>query len=145
LRAVAHAGEEAEAALVVRTLDSLGVSRIDHGVRAADDPTVMARLAGAGITLTACPNSNVRLKVFPSMQRSTVRTLLEAGVAVTINSDDPAYFGGYIADNYRAIAAALSLTAAEVALLAANAINGSFAPAARKRVLLDELARVVAG
>jgi adenosine deaminase len=144
LRAVAHAGEEAEAALVARTLDALGVSRIDHGVRAADDPMVMARLADAGIILTACPNSNVRLKVFPSMEHSTVRRLLQAGVAVTINSDDPAYFGGYIGDNYRAIAAALGLTAAELGLLAANAINGSFASAARKRELLDELARAVA-
>jgi adenosine deaminase len=144
LRAVAHAGEEGAAALIARTIDSLGVSRIDHGVRAAEDPAVMARLADAGITLTACPNSNIRLKVFPSMERSPVRTLLDAGVAVTINSDDPAYFGGYIGDNYRAVTAALGLSAANLAGLAANAINGSFAPAARKRVLLEELAKVVA-
>jgi adenosine deaminase len=144
LRAVAHAGEEGDASLVVRTLDALGVSRIDHGVRAADDAAVMRRLVESGITLTACPNSNVRLRVFPTMEQSTIRTLLDAGVAVTINSDDPAYFGGYIGDNYRAITAALDLTAADLATLAANAINGSFALEARKQELLTELGRATA-
>jgi len=144
LRAVAHAGEEGEAEFVARTLDCLGVSRIDHGVRAADDPAVMRRLAESGVTLTACPNSNVRLRVFPTMERSTIRTLLEAGVAVTINSDDPAYFGGYIGDNYRRIAAALALTAGDLHRLAANAVNGSFATADRKKELLVELERAFA-
>ena len=144
LLAVAHAGEESEAALVTRTLDSLGVSRIDHGVRAADDPAVMRRLAESGVTLTACPISNVRLRVVPTMQRSTIGELMRAGVAVTINSDDPAYFGGYIADNYRAIAAALSLGADDVRRLAVNAINGSFATADRKRELMAELEATVA-
>ena len=145
LRAVAHAGEEGDASLVARTLDALAVSRIDHGVRAADDPAVMRRLVEGGITLTACPNSNVRLHVFPTMTRSTIGTLLEAGVAVTINSDDPAYFGGYIGDNYRAIAAALALTAGDLHRLAANAIEGSFATAARKQELRAELEQAVAG
>ena len=145
LRAVAHAGEEGDASLVARTLDCLGVSRIDHGVRAADDPALMRRLAHEGITLTACPNSNVRLRVFPTMDRSPIRTLLEAGVAVTINSDDPAYFGGYIGDNFRAIAAALALTAADLHRLAANAINGSFATEERKRELRAELELAAAG
>ncbi len=140
LRAVAHAGEEADASLVLRTLDSLGVERIDHGVRAADDPAVMRRLANSGVTLTACPLSNLRLCVFPTLDRSPVRKLLEAGVAVTINSDDPAYFGGYIGENYRQIVAALGLTAGDLQQLAANAINGSFATAERKRELLAELA-----
>ena len=144
LRAVAHAGEEGDASLVARTIDALGVSRIDHGVRAADDPAVMRRLVEAGITLTACPNSNVRLHVFPTMGESPVRRLLEAGVAVTINSDDPAYFGGYISDNYRAIAAALGLSRADLGRLAANAITGSFATEARKQELLAELARAIA-
>ena len=144
LRAVAHAGEEGEAELVARTIDALGVERIDHGVRAADDPAVMRRLAESGITLTACPISNLRLRVFTSMERSTLRALLDAGVAVTINSDDPAYFGGYIGDNYRAVAAGLGLRAADLHALAANAINGSFATPARKRELLEELARVTA-
>jgi adenosine deaminase len=144
LRAVAHAGEEGDASMVARTIDSLGVSRIDHGVRAADDPAVMRRLADAGITLTACPISNIRLRVFPSLERSTLRTLLDAGVSVTINSDDPAYFGGYIADNYRAVTEALGLGAADLQSLAANAINGSFASPARKLELLEELASAVA-
>jgi adenosine deaminase len=137
---VAHAGEEGEADLVSRTLDCLGVSRIDHGVRAADDPAVMRRLTDDGVTLTACPLSNLRLQVVPALERSTIGMLLGAGVAVTINSDDPAYFGGYIGENYRWIAAALGLGAGEVAKLAANAINGSFATAERKRELLAELA-----
>ena len=124
----------------MRTLDSLGVSRIDHGVRASDDPAVMRRLADSGVTLTTCPMSNVRLRVIPAMERSSIRALLEAGVAVTINSDDPAYFGGHIGDNYRRIAAALRLTAGDLERLAANAINGSFATAERKRELLAELA-----
>jgi adenosine deaminase len=144
LRAVAHAGEEADASFVARTLDSLGVDRIDHGVRAADDPALMRRLADSGITLTTCPLSNLRLRVVPSLERSTIRALLEAGVAVTINSDDPAYFGGYIGENYRQIAAALGLTAGDVARLAVNAINGSFAGDARKRELLAELEAAVA-
>lgn len=139
LRAVAHAGEEGEAALVARTLDCLEVSRIDHGVRAADDPAVMRRLAESGVTLTTCPISNLRLQVIPTLEQSTIRTLMEAGVAVTINSDDPAYFGGYIGENYRRIAAALAFTAGDLRRLAANAINGSFATAERKRELLAEL------
>jgi adenosine deaminase len=143
LKTVAHAGEEGDASMVVRTLDSLLVSRIDHGVRAADDPTVMRRLADNGVTLTACPNSNVRLRVLPSMDRWPVRTFLDGGVAVTINSDDPAYFGGYIGDNYRAITAALGLTAQELRQLAANAIEGSFASPERKQELRTELEQVI--
>jgi adenine deaminase len=144
LRAVAHAGEEGDASLVARTIVALGVSRIDHGVRSAEDPAVMRRLVESGVTLTACPNSNVRLRVFPTMERSTIRILLDAGVAVTINSDDPAYFGGYIGDNYRGITAALGLQATDLHRLAANAITGSFASAARKQELLDELAQAIA-
>jgi adenosine deaminase len=139
LGAVAHAGEEGAAEMVSRTLDSLRVSRIDHGVRAADSPDLMARLARERVTLTACPNSNVRLRVFPSMDRSPVKRFLDAGVAVTINSDDPAYFGGYIGDNFRGVAAALALGPADIRQLAANAIEGSFASEARKAALRAEL------
>jgi adenine deaminase len=145
LRAVAHAGEEAEASLVVRTLDSLGVARIDHGVRAADDPAVMRRLAESGVTLTCCPLSNLRLRVIEDLARSTIRRLMDAGVAVTINSDDPAYFGGYIGENYRRIAAALDFEAGDLVRLAGNAIDGSFAPSARKVELKAELAAAAAG
>jgi adenosine deaminase len=143
LRTVAHAGEEGDASLVARTIDALAVSRIDHGVRAADDPAVMRRLVESGVTLTACPLSNLRLHVFPTMEESTIGALLAAGVAVTINSDDPAYFGGYVADNYRAIAAGLGLTATDLGRLATNAIAGSFATEARKRELLAEVARAI--
>jgi adenosine deaminase len=139
LRAVAHAGEEGDASLVARTLDSLGVARIDHGVRAAEDGAVVRRLADERITLTVCPNSNVRLRVFPAMDSSPFKRLLDAGVPVTVNSDDPAYFGGYIRDNYRAVAAAFDLSADDLVRLARNAIEGSFAPPARKRELLEEL------
>jgi adenosine deaminase len=143
LRAVAHAGEEGDASLVARTLDCLGVDRIDHGVRAADDPAVVRRLADSDVTLTTCPLSNLRLRVVPALERSTVGELLAAGVAVTINSDDPAYFGGYIGENYRRIAAALGFGAAELRVLAANAIAGSFASAARKAELTAELAAAI--
>jgi adenosine deaminase len=105
----------------------------------------MRLLAESGVTLTACPISNVRLRVVPTMERSTIGTLMRAGVAVTVNSDDPAYFGGYIGDNYRAIAAALDLGVDDVRQLAVNAINGSFATAERKRELMAELEAAVAG
>jgi adenosine deaminase len=145
LRAVAHAGEEGDASLVARTLDSLAVSRIDHGTRSVEDPAVVRRLADEEITLTLCPYSNVRLCVLPSMSHSPIKRLLDAGVAATVNSDDPAYFGGYIADNFRGVAAALELTADDLVRLASNAIEGSFASEARKRELRAELERAVAG
>ena len=132
LRAVAHAGEEAAAELVTRTLDVLGVSRVDHGVRSADDPALVARLARDGIPLTVCPLSNTRLRVFEAMADSPLADLLHAGVRVTINSDDPAYFGGYIAENFRAAASALGLTREDLYALSLNAIEGSFAPEPRR-------------
>jgi adenosine deaminase len=145
LRTVAHAGEEGDASLVARTMKSLGVSRIDHGIRAAEDPAVMNLLAEQDITLTVCPNSNVRLHVLPTMERLPIRELLDAGVAVTINSDDPAYFGGYIADNFRAATAALELTADDLYQLGVFAIGGSFAETPRKLDLMDELETVFDG
>jgi adenosine deaminase len=145
LRAVAHAGEEGDASLVARTLDSLHVSRIDHGVRAADDPMVMRRLAEEDVTLTVCPNSNVRLRVIPEMEHSPLRTLLDAGVAVTVNSDDPAYFGGYMNDNFAGITAALGLTADDLYQLGVYAIGGSFADTHRKLELMAELESVFDG
>ena len=145
LRAVAHAGEEGDASMVARTLDSLHVERIDHGVRAAEDPAVLRRLAEEGVTLTVCPNSNVCLGVFSAMAKSPLRKLLDAGVAVTVNSDDPAYFGGYITDNFLGIASALGLTADDVYQLSVYAIGGSFADTSRKLELMDELERVFDG
>jgi adenosine deaminase len=126
LRAVAHAGEEGPASYVTDALDLLGVERIDHGVRAIDDPEVVARLAARTVPLTMCPLSNQRLQVTPDLSQHPLKRLMDAGVLVTINSDDPAYFGGYIADNYVAIAEALSLTRDDVRTLAANSLAASW-------------------
>jgi adenosine deaminase len=145
LRAVAHAGEEGDSSMVTRTLDSLHVSRIDHGVRAVDDPAVMQHLAEQDVTLTVCPFSNVRLKVFASLDLLPLRTLLDAGVGVTLNSDDPAYFGGYLGDNFRAATSVLGLTADDLYQLSVYAIGGSFAETSRKLELMDELEGVFDG
>lgn len=139
LRLVAHAGEEGSADLVTRTLDVLHVDRIDHGVRSADDPGLVERLTRERIPLTVCPLSNIRLRVFDAMEDSNLASLLRSGVMVTLNSDDPAYFGGYIADNFRAAASGLNLTRDEIATLARNAIEGSFADQTRKSALFEEL------
>lgn len=145
LRAVAHAGEEGDASMVARTLDALKVSRIDHGVHAVDDPKVLQRLAEKGVTLTVCPLSNVRLKVFSTLEDEPIRALLDAGVPVTLNSDDPAYFGGYLGENFRATAAACDLAAEDVYRLGMYAICGSFAEPSRQVELLDELAETYGG
>jgi adenosine deaminase len=142
LRAVAHAGEEGGPDMVARTIDALHVSRIDHGERAAEDPALVERLVRMGITLTVCPLSNLELRVVGTMEDLTLKSMLDSGVAVTVNSDDPAYFDGYIADNFRAAAASLGLTRNDLFVLGANAIRGSFASAQRKRELLDELGAV---
>ena len=99
-RLVAHAGEEAPPAYIWNALDALKVERIDHGVQAMHDSTLMQRLASERIPLTVCPLSNVKLKVFPSLARHNLRQLMDAGIVATVNSDDPAYFGGYINENF---------------------------------------------
>jgi adenosine deaminase len=132
LRLVAHAGEEGPAAFVRDALDVLKVERIDHGIRAIDDPALVERLARDGTTLTVCPLSNIRLCTVRSMAEHPLRRLLDAGVRVTINSDDPAYFGGYLHENYRATAKALDLTTAELGEIAANSFRGAFLPDAEK-------------
>ena len=138
-RAVAHAGEEGPPEYVRQALDLLGAERIDHGVRAAEDPALMQRLARERVPLTVCPLSNVRLGVFPSMEAHNLKRLLDAGAMVTINSDDPAYFGGYLADNYLAAQRALGLNRADLARLAANAFEASFIAETERHVLLREL------
>jgi len=140
LHCVAHAGEEGGPELVARTLDVLHVERIDHGVRSAEDPALIERLVESGTVLTVCPNSNVRLRVFDSMADSSFGYLLATGVRVTVNSDDPAYFGGYLGDNFRGVAAAFELTQGKLGVLALNAIDGSFASEERKAELREELA-----
>ncbi|HEY0476891.1 MAG TPA: adenosine deaminase [Kofleriaceae bacterium] len=139
LRPVAHAGEEGPAGYIRDALDLLRVERIDHGVRCDEDPDLVERLVREQIPLTVCPLSNLKLCVVSDLRAHNFATLLRRGVAVTINSDDPAYFGGYIADNYRAAAAALDLTAAELVTVAENAARASFLPATAKAALLAQI------
>ena len=139
LHAVAHAGEEGPAAYIREALTVLEVERIDHGVRCDEDPALVSELALAQVPLTVCPLSNRALAVTPDLARHNFATLLRANVAVTINSDDPAYFGGYIADNYRAIAAATGLTEGELVIAAENAVRAAFLSDARKQELLGQI------
>jgi adenosine deaminase len=139
LHPVAHAGEEGPAAYIHEALDLLAVERIDHGVRCEEDPGLVDRLVRDHIPLTVCPLSNLKLCVVRDLGDHNLARLLRRGVAVTINSDDPAYFGGYIADNYRATAAALDLTAAELVALAENAVRAAFLPDTAKAALLGRI------
>jgi len=133
LHAVAHAGEEGPPGYITAALDRLAVERIDHGVRCVEDPALVARLAAAQVPLTVCPLSNVMLGVFPSLERHSLKTMLEAGLRVTVNSDDPAYFGGYVNENYRAVARALGLSRAQLIQLAMNSFLAAFLPEDEKR------------
>ncbi len=139
LRPVAHAGEEGPAAYITQALDLLKVERIDHGVRCDEDPALVARLVRDQIPLTVCPLSNLKLCVVKDLRDHNFAKLLRAGVRVTINSDDPAYFGGYIGENYRATAAALALTPSEIVCCAENAVRAAFLPAAQKATLLGQI------
>ena len=141
---VAHAGEEGPAAYVAEALDLLEVERIDHGVHAADDPALVARLRDEGVPLTMCPLSNLRLGVVADLTEHPLKRLLEAGVVVTVNSDDPAYFGGYLVDNYLAAVDALGLTSADLVSLARNSLAASLLAVGERRRLLDELKGFVA-
>jgi adenosine deaminase len=142
--AVAHAGEEGPAEYVREALDVLEVTRIDHGVRAVDDPALVRRLARDQVPLTMCPLSNQELQVTPDLAQHPLRRLLDAGVVVTVNSDDPAYFGGYLAANYIAAQLALGLSRADIAALARNSITASWLTPARRAGLLHEHERYVA-
>ncbi|QSN61970.1 MULTISPECIES: adenosine deaminase [unclassified Caballeronia] len=126
LKLVAHAGEEGPPAYVYEALDVLKVDRVDHGVRSIEDAALVARLADARIALTVCPLSNIKLCVFDDMTKHTLKDLLDQGVAVMINSDDPAYFGGYVNANYFAIVDALKLSDKEVYTLLKNSLEASF-------------------
>jgi adenosine deaminase len=132
-RAVAHAGEEGPPAYITEALDLLRAERIDHGVRCLEDPAVVARLAAEQIPLTVCPLSNVKLRVFPSLEQHNLRQLMAAGLRVTVNSDDPAYFGGYVNENYRAVQRALGLSREDLRRLARNSFLASFLPEAEKQ------------
>lgn len=141
--AVAHAGEEGPAAYIYEALDELDVSRIDHGVGCEQDPNLCRRLAAEQMPLTVCPLSNVRLGVFPRMEDHNLKRLLDAGLCVTVNSDDPAYFGGYILENYLAAQRALGLTRSELTRIASNSITASFLPQEAKHAWLLRIERYV--
>lgn len=143
--AVAHAGEEGPPAYISEALDVLDVLRVDHGVAAIDDPALQRRLADERIPLTMCPLSNLELQVTPDLSTHPLKKLLDAGLAVTVNSDDPAYFGGYLLDNYMAVQEALGLSHADLAQLARNSITASLLPGERKAELIAEIDQVAAG
>jgi adenosine deaminase len=142
--AVAHAGEEGPPGYVHEALDLLQVSRIDHGVRSEEDPELIARLVRDRVPLTVCPLSNVMLKVFDAMADHNLKRLLDVGVLVTVNSDDPAYFGGYVVENYLAVHGALGLSKADLAQLARNSIEAAFLSAEAKRDWLEKIDQVAA-
>jgi adenosine deaminase len=136
---VAHAGEEGPPAYIWTALDVLKVERIDHGVQAIKDAALMQRLAKDRIALTVCPLSNLKLCVFPDLASHNLRQLLDAGLAVTVNSDDPAYFGGYMNDNFTQTFAATGMTAQHAYMLARNSFEASFIDAPAKRAYVDRL------
>ena len=140
LHTVAHAGEEGPPEYVWEALTSLQVERIDHGVRSLEDPELVAHLRDRRVPLTVCPLSNVRLGGVASIELHRLRDMLDAGLVVTINSDDPAYFGGYIADNYRAVEEGLGLSVDQLRQMAAFSIEASFLSAEAKAPLLAEIA-----
>ena len=142
---VAHAGEEGPPSYIREALDLLKVSRIDHGVRCLEDPALVERLARERVPLTVCPLSNVKLRVFRRLEDHNLRALLDAGLMATVNSDDPAYFGGYAGANFAACEEALGLTPREMGLLARNSFNASFLPEPEKRRLCAEVDSVLAG
>lgn len=145
LHVVAHAGEEGPPGYITSALDVLGAERIDHGVRCLEDPALVARLARERIPLTVCPLSNVRLRVFERLSGHVLGELLQAGVAATVNSDDPAYFGGYVNRNFTEVAAALDLDGRAAYQLARNSLEAAFLEAARRRLLVEQLDAFAAG
>jgi adenosine deaminase len=142
LHRVAHAGEEGPPAYVWSALDRLGVERVDHGNRSLEDPSLVARLREEQVPLTVCPLSNVALRSVDRLEAHPLRRMLDAGLAATVNSDDPAYFGGYLHDNVVAVTRALGLTAEHRRRLAENSFRASFLPAADKDRHLAEIAAV---
>jgi adenosine deaminase len=138
-RTCAHAGEEGPADYVREAVEVLGVDRIDHGIHAMDDPRLVEELVTAQVPITVCPLSNARLKVVPALDEHPLPKMLAAGLNVSVNSDDPAYFGGYIGDNYAVCTADLGMTRDDLVVLAANSIRSSFLPQPEKEELLAGL------
>ncbi len=141
---VAHAGEEGPPEYVWQALDLLHVRRIDHGVRCLQDLRLTERLAAEQVPLTVCPLSNVKLRVFPTMGQHNLKELLRRGLRVTVNSDDPAYFGGYVEENFRAAQRALELSPADVVQLAKNSFTASFLAPEEKERRIEEVEQVLA-
>ena len=144
-RLVAHAGVEGPPAYIWSALDVLRVERIDHGVQAMQDSALMQRLAKDGIPLTVCPLSNLKLCVFSSLAQHNLGSLLDAGIVATVNSDDPAYFGGYVNENFTQIFAALGLSGQQAWQLAHNSFEASFIDAPLRRTYLDRLQETIEG
>ncbi len=140
---VAHAGEEGPPAYIIEALNLLKVRRVDHGVRCLEDPKLVARLAKEQIPLTVCPLSNVKLRVFDTLEQHNLKRLLDAGLCVTVNSDDPAYFGGYIGENFLRCQEALGLDVDDIHALARNAFTASFLGDTDKARHIDELDALV--
>ncbi len=139
LHCVAHAGEEGPPSYVWEALDLLCVERIDHGVRSLEDPDLVMRLVDEQVPLTVCPLSNVRLKVVERIEEHPIAAMLEAGLAVTVNSDDPAYFGGYVEDNFTAVAAGVGLDSQALRTLARNSLQAAFLDETTRKIHLDHL------
>ena len=140
LRLVAHAGEEGPASYVTDALDVLGVERVDHGIRCLDDHALVRRLVDEAVPLTVCPLSNVRLRTVDTLADHPLPGMLDVGLAVSVHSDDPAYFGGYVDDNHRAVREALGLDHAQVRTLADNAVSAAFVDDRRRAELHVEVA-----
>lgn len=145
LKLVAHAGEEGPPEYVYEALDELKIDRIDHGNRSLEDEALTARIRDAGLTLTVCPLSNLSLCVVDDLKAHPMKKMLELGLKATINSDDPAYFGGYVNQNYRETAKAVGLTRDDIITLAKNSFTGSFLPEADQARHLAEIDRIAAG
>lgn len=143
--AVAHAGEEGPAAYVETALDDLKVQRVDHGNRAFENPALIARMVHEQTPMTMCPLSNLRLRGIERLDQHPVKKALKAGLLVTVNSDDPSYFGGYVNDNYKQVAKAVGLDASEVIQLAKNSFAASFIPDTEKQKGLDAIESCVDG
>jgi adenosine deaminase len=143
LKRVAHAGEEGPPEYVYQALDGLGVDRIDHGNRALEDDALVRRLVDQQVPLTVCPQSNLRLAVVDRMSDHPIRKMLEAGLLATVNSDDPAYFGGYVNDNFNALVDAVNLQRDEILALVRNSFEASFLNAADKRTHLANVDKCI--
>ena len=141
---VAHAGEEGPPEYIWEAIQDLKVHRIDHGVRALEDTSLINELKRRRIPLTVCPLSNIKLRVFKDIREHSFKTLFDQGLCVTVNSDDPAYFGGYVVENYLTLQNAFQLTRDDIAQLAVNSFNAAFISQDKKDIFIDQIKKFVA-